>query len=444
MSFGISNIIFLVALIGSFTYFGINIKKIIRAINLGKPVNAFNNPLKRLGVMTKVALGQSKMVVRPIPAILHFAVYVGFILINAEVLEIIIDGIFGTHRVLAPIVGESYASFIGFFEFLALSVLIACVFLYLRRNYLKIKRFWSPEMTGWPQKDANLILYLEIAFMSALLIMNGADSVLQQRGVEHYTQVGSFAISSFLTVPWLSLFGTTALVFIERVMWWFHILGIFFFLNYLYYSKHLHILFAFPNTFFSNLKNKGEFNNIAAVTQEVNLMMDPNADPFAVTDSVTDGAPKVFGAKDVQDLTRVQLLNAFTCTECGRCTSVCPANITGKMLSPRTIMMQTRERLEDIIKNTTENKGTFVDDGKTLHDYISPEELWACTSCNGCTDACPINIDPLSIIIDMRRYLVMENSAAPKELNGMMSNIENNGAPWPFGVQDRLKWADEF
>jgi heterodisulfide reductase subunit C len=439
----IPNLIFIIALVSSFVYFGKNFSKIIAAINLGKPVNAFDNPMMRLGTMMKVAFGQSKMVVRPIPAILHFAVYIGFILINLEVLEIIIDGVFGTHRVMAPLFGESYKTMIGFFEFLALSVLLACVFFLIRRNYLKIKRFWNSEMMGWPQKDANTILYLEISFMSALLIMNGADTVLQQRAAEHYTQVGSFAISGFLTAPWLDNFSTTALIIIERALWWFHIMGIFFFLNYLYYSKHLHILFAFPNTFFSKLRPKGQFDNLAAVTQEVNLMMDPNADPYAAA-PVTEDEPKVFGARDVKDLSRVQLLNAYTCTECGRCTSVCPANLTGKLLSPRKIMMSTRDRLEDIIKNKDTNKGTFVDDGKTLHDYISAEELWACTSCNGCTEACPINIDPLSIIVDMRRYLVMENSAAPKELNSMMSNIENNGAPWPFGVQDRLKWAEEL
>ena len=444
MSFGISNLVFLVVMIGSFAYFGYNISKIFAAINLGKPINRFDNPFERLGVMIKVAFGQSKMMVRIIPALLHLAVYVGFVLINIEVLEIIIDGVFGTHRVMAPVIGEGYNSLIGFFEFLALSVLIACVLFLTRRNYLKIKRFWSPEMSGWPQKDANTILYLEISFMTALLIMNGADSVLQARGVEHYPQVGSFAISSFLTAPWLNLLETNILIFIERALWWFHILGIFFFLNYLYYSKHLHIMFAFPNTFFSKLRPKGEFDNVAAVTREVNLMMDPNADPYAAADPSTEGEAKVFGAKDVKDLSKVQLLNAYTCTECGRCTSVCPANLTGKLLSPRKIMMSTRDRLEDITKNITQNKGTFVDDGKTLHDYISAEELWACTSCNGCTEACPINIDPLSIIVDMRRYLVMENSAAPKELNIMMSNIENNGAPWPFGVQDRFKWAEEI
>ncbi len=443
MSFGISNLVFLFAMIFSFYLFSKNISKILATINLGKPVNRLDNPLKRLGLMLKVAFGQSKMTAKPIAAILHLAVYVGFVLINIEVLEIILDGIFGTHRVIAPLVGESYNVFISFFEFLALSVLVACIFMWFRRNYLKLKRFDSKDLAGWSEKDANYILYLEISFMAALITMNGADSVLQLRGVEHYPNVGGFLISGFLAAPWLDFFSTSALIFIERTLWWFHILGIFFFLNYLYYSKHLHVLLAFPNTFLSKLQNSGEFNNVKEVTNEVKLMMDPNADPFAAT-SGEPTEPTVFGAKDIKDLNRVQLLNAFTCTECGRCTAECPANITGKLLSPRKIMMSTRDRMEDIIKNTTLNKGVFVDDGKTLHDYISAEELWACTSCNACTQACPINIDPLSIIMDMRRYLVMENSAAPMSLNGMMTNIENNGAPWPFGAQDRIKWADEI
>ena len=298
-------------------------------------------------------------------------------------------------------------------------------------------------MKGWAKDDANYILIMEIAFMLALFTMNGADQVLQVMGAEHYAKVGSFPISSWLTAPIISQFDdVTFITLIERAAWWFHIIGIFFFLNYLYYSKHLHIVLAFPNTWFSKLEPKGEFNNLQAVTDEVKMMMDPNADPYAAP-AEPQGEPETFGAKDIFDLNRVQLLNAYTCTECGRCTAECPANLTGKKLSPRKIMMDTRDRLEEVSKNIDTN-GKFVDDGKMLvNDYITPEELWACTSCNACAQACPVNIDPLSIIVDLRRYLVMEQSAAPQELNMMMTNVENNGAPWQFNNADRLNWAND-
>lgn len=439
----IDNIIFILILGYAIWFFSRNVKKIIRNIKLGKPINRFDNPGERWKTMFRVALGQGKMGVRPIPAILHGFVYVGFLLINIEVMEILIDGIFGTHRVLS-FLGGFYTVMIGFFEFLAFMVMISCIIFLIRRNIVKVRRFLNPEMKGWPKADANYILYMEVAFMVALLTMNGADAALQKLGSEHYTQTGSFLISGWLTEPLLSGLSESTLIIIERICWWFHIVGILFFLNYLYYSKHLHIILAFPNTYFSKLKPKGEFNNLESVTNEVKLMMDPNADPFAAPPEGTEMTePETFGAKDIFDLNGVQLLNAYTCTECGRCTAECPANITGKKLSPRKIMMDTRDRIEDVSKIIDE-KGKWEDDGKKLvHDYISAEELWACTTCNACTQACPINIDPLSIIMDLRRYLVMEESAAPQELNLMMSNIENNSAPWQFNQQDRLNWAKD-
>ena len=333
---------------------------------------------------------------------------------------------------------------IGFFEILAFGVLLACVIFLIRRNIVNVRRLVMGELKGWPKTDANLILLMEIAFMAALLTMNGADAALQARNYPHFTEAGSFPISSWLTQPLFTGLHADTIFVIERAAWWFHILGIFFFANYLYYSKHLHIILAFPNTWFSKLEPKGEFSNLASVTNEVKMMMDPNADLFAAPVDGQTEEPSTFGAKDIFDLNQVQLLNAYTCTECGRCTSECPANITGKKLSPRKIMMDTRDRIEDVSKILDENNGEWKDDGKTLvNDYITPEELWACTSCNACTQACPVNIDPLSIIIDLRRYLVMEQSAAPQELNLMMANIENNGAPWQFNTADRLNWAND-
>ncbi len=438
----IPNVIFLLIMMGSIWFFAQNVKKLIRNIKLGKEIDRFDHPAERWKTMARVALGQGKMTVRPVAGILHIFVYVGFLLINVEVLEIIIDGIFGTHRVLS-FLGGFYNGMIAFFEILAFLVMVSCIIFLIRRNIVKIQRFWKPEMKGWPKDDANYILYMEVAFMLALFTMNGADQVLQKMGAPHYIETGSFPISSWLTVPLISHFNDiTFITIIERAAWWFHIIGIFFFLNYLYYSKHLHIILAFPNTWFSKLEPKGEFNNLQSVTDEVKMMMDPNADPYAAP-AEPQGEPETFGAKDIFDLNRVQLLNAYTCTECGRCTSECPANLTGKKLSPRKIMMDTRDRLEDVSKNIDAN-GKFVEDGKMLvNDYITPEELWACTSCNACTQACPINIDPLSIIVDLRRYLVMEQSAAPQELNMMMTNVENNGAPWQFNNADRLNWAND-
>ncbi len=435
------NILFAIILVGALTFFTKNVKRLSRNIKLGRDVDVSDNKPLRWKNMAKIALGQTKMVVRPIAGIMHVIVYVGFIIINIEVLEIIIDGLLGTHRIFAPL-GSVYDTLIASFEILAFLVIVAVVVFWLRRNVTRIKRFLNPEMKGWPKNDANLILYIELVLMILFLTMNGADYQLQQLGADHYTQAGSFPISQFLA-PIFDGMSIPSLVLVERSAWWLHIVGILFFLNYLYYSKHLHILLAFPNTYFGKLRPKGQFDNLEAVTKEVKLMMDPSADPFAAP---VEGAepPAKFGASDVMDLNWVQLLNAYTCTECGRCTSECPANQTGKKLSPRKIMMDTRDRLEEVGKNIDANKGEFKMDGKELlGDYITHEELWACTTCNACVEACPVSIDPLSIIMDMRQYLVMEQSAAPSDLNNMMGNIENNGAPWPFNQMDRLNWEKE-
>lgn len=441
MSF-LDNILFALVLVIGVGYFTMNVKKLIRNINLGRDINRKDNSSERWKNMTMVALGQSKMIKRPIAGILHIIVYAGFVIINIEVIEIIIDGLFGTHRVLS-FMGSFYDVLIASFEILAVLVLLAVFIFWIRRNTLKLARFASSDLTGKPKNDANYILYFEVVLMSLFLLMNAADFHLQHLGIGHYSQVGSFPISQFIA-PLFNGMSEGIVVSIERVAWWLHIVGILIFLNYLYFSKHLHILLAFPNTFYADLNAKGKLDNLESVTNEVKLMMDPSADPFAAP-SNPEAVPAKFGASDVQDLNWVQLLNAYSCTECGRCTSSCPANQTGKKLSPRKIMMDTRDRLEEVGKNIDLNKGVFVDDGKSLlHDYISTEELWACTSCNACVEECPINISPLSIIIDMRRYLVMEQSAAPNELNNVMTNIENNGAPWQYNQMDRLNWSTEL
>ena len=394
--------------------------------------------------MAMIALGQSKMVKRPIAGILHIVVYLWFVIINIEVLEIIIDGLFGTHRVFS-FLGIVYDVLIGSFEILAVLVLVAVIVFLIRRNVIKLKRFISNDLQGWPKSDANYILYFEIVLMSLFLLMNAADLHLQNipGGFGHYDPAGFFPISQYIA-PFFDGMNPTSVAFFERIFWWLHITGILIFLNYLYFSKHLHILLAFPNTYFADLNPKGQFDNLASVTNEVKLMMDPNADPYAVPVVDENAIPSKVGASDVQDLNWVQLLNAYTCTECGRCTSSCPANQTGKKLSPRKIMMDTRDRLEEVGINIDKNNGIFVPDNKSLlNDYITAEELWACTSCNACVEECPVNISPLSIIMDMRRYLVMEQSAAPMSLNAMMTNIENNGAPWQYNQQDRLNWKNE-
>ena len=407
---------------------------------MGKAIERKDHAQKRWSNMIRIALGQSKMVTRPIAGILHIVVYIGFILINIELLEIVLDGLLGTHRVFAPLLGKVYDLLIASFEILAALVLISVVLFWLRRNALRVKRFWKPEMKGWPKKDADYILYFEIVLMTLFLSMNATDLLLQDSGDPYYIKAGSFPVSELIT-PFFSSLSPSTLVLLERSFWWLHIVGILIFLNYLYYSKHLHIFLAFPNTYFQNLSPKGRFKNNETVTKEVKMILDPNADPYA--DPADNIIPEKFGASDVTDLNWIQLMNAYTCTECGRCTDECPANQTGKLLSPRKIMMDTRDRVEEVGRKINQN-GIIQDDGKQLlDDYITREELWACTSCNACVEACPIGIDPLSIIMDMRQYLVMEQSAAPSDLNNMMSNIENNGAPWPFNNQDRMLWANE-
>lgn len=435
----LDNILFLISLVLGFGLFFRSCREIYRNIKLGREICRNDRQPERWETMAKVALGQSKMVKRPVAGILHLFVYVGFIIINLELIEIFVDGIFGTHRFLSMYSPAAlYGGFTAFLEILALLVLVAVVIFFIRRNFFGVKRLTMKELFGWPKQDANWILIIEFLLMSAFFTMNAADSVLMNRENALH---GSFPISSLLA-PLFQNFSDGTLHLIEQAAWWFHFLGVLFFMNYLYYSKHLHIILAFPNTWFANLNKKGKFSNLEAVTKEIKLMMDPNADPYAAPENA-EAAPEKFGAEDIFDLNQVQLLNAYTCTECGRCTAVCPANITGKKLSPRKIMMDTRDRLEEVGRNINKN-GQFLDDGKKLiDDHIQREEIWACTSCNACVEACPVLIDPLSIIVDIRRFLVMEKSAAPQELNAMMGNIENNAAPWQYNQADRLNWAKE-
>ena len=430
------NITFFIILTASLGYFLSNFIKLRRNINFGieLDVDLSINRKQRWINMVKIALGQSKMVQRPIAGALHVIVYIGFIIINIELLEIVIDGLIGTHRVFSGM-GVFYGFLIASFELLAVLVIFSVTIFWIRRNIIKLRRFFEDSMRGWPKLDADLILYFEVILMSLFLLMNAADVDFQN--------MNNGNIISGVIYPLFENYSLDTLHVMERVFWWMHIVGILMFLNYLYFSKHLHILLAFPNTFYANLENKGKMNNLKSVTKEVNLML--NNSSTYTEENLEENMSEImkFGASDVSDLNWLQLLNAYSCTECGRCTSVCPANITGKKLSPRKVMMNTRDRLEEVSKNIDKNQGTFVDDGKKLIDhYISREELWACTSCNACVEECPISIDPLSIILDMRRYLVMEEASAPSELNNMMTNIENNGAPWPYNQMDRLNWKD--
>jgi ferredoxin len=407
-----------------------------RNILLGRDVALEGNNQQRWYTMARVALGQGKMFARPLAAVMHLIIYAGFIIINIELLEIILDGITGHHRMFS-FLGGFYNFLIGSFEVLALLVLVACVVFLARRNIIRIKRFQMREMTAWPRTDANLILIAEVFLMTAFLTMNASDSVHQSRGADHYVQAGSFPISQFL-VPVLENSSDATLIIIERFCWWFHIIGILAFIVYVTYSKHLHIILAFPNTYYSKLQPAGELGNLQSVTNEVQLMLDPSLPPPS-----SDGTPTRFGAKDIFDLSWVNLMNAYSCTECGRCTSECPANQTGKLLSPRKIMMDTRDRMEEVGKCIDANNGTWADDGKSLlRDYISEEELWACTTCNACTQACPVNINPLEIIVDLRRYLIMEESKSPESITVMFNNIENNGAPWAMSAADRANWTN--
>jgi heterodisulfide reductase subunit C len=434
----LSSIIFGVLLLLSITLFVINCKKILRNIKIGRDIDRFNNKKVRFYKMLRLAFGQTKMLNKPVVGLLHLIVYIAFILINIELIEIIIDGLTGSHRVFGPYLGVFYDFLIGFFEILAFLVIISVIIFLIRRNLMKISRFISNDLSGWPKSDGNYILYIELVLMFLFLNMNATDQVLQNANYLNYGSYGSFPISSFISPIYENL-DIDYVVFVERTLWWLHIIGILFFLNYLYYSKHLHIILAFPNTYFSNLNTSGKFSNLKSVYKEVKAMLDPDSDPYS-TDNLNE--TEIFGAKDVFDLNWFQLLSAYTCTECGRCSSECPANQTGKLLSPRSIMMKTRDRIEEVGKNLDKNK-VFKDDGKNLlNDYITKEELWACTTCNACVESCPIGIDPLSIIIDLRRYMVMEESSAPNEINNMMNNLENNGAPWPFNQQDRLNWKN--
>lgn len=440
----LDNVFFLILLIAGFGLFGKSLLKIYRNIRLGREINRSDRKAERWETMARVAMGQSRMTARPVAGVLHLFVYVGFVIINIELVEIIVDGIFGTHRFLSTIFGHTFYNFFtATLEVLALLVIVGVVLFFIRRNFYGVKRLTMKELFGWPKNDANWILIIEFALMVAFFTMNSSDFILQQRGV--LEAHGSFPISEMTLVPFLEIFSfdNGFLVFVERGTWWFHFIGILFFMNYLYYSKHLHIILAFPSTWYANLDLYGKFNNLESVTKEIKLMMDPNADPYAAPAEGAEEAPSKFGAEDIFDLNQVQLLNAYSCTECGRCTSVCPANITGKKLSPRAILMKTRDRLEEVGRNIDKN-GKFEDDGKKLlNDYITKEELWACTTCNACTQACPILLDPLSIIFEMRRFLVMEQSAAPQELNLMMTNVENNAAPWQYNQADRLNWAKD-
>lgn len=433
--------VFFIIVLGAASFlFARKVRSIRRNILLGRDVKINDRPDLRWRNVLLLALGQKKMFKRMAPAILHLFVYAGFIIINIEMLEIVLDGILGTHRLFAPFMGALYTVLIGFFEILAVTVLASCVVFLIRRNVLRLKRLNLPEMEGFPKSDANLILVTEIVLMSLLLLLNATDLQLQVKAAEHYTPTGSFAISGMIA-PLFEGMSISSLIAVERVAWWLHIIGVLAFLNYLPYSKHLHIVLAFPNAYYANLNPAGEVKNMQAVQNEVLYMMEPDKAPAQVD---PDAAPQRFGAKDVMDLSWKSLLDAYTCTECGRCTDSCPANITGKKLSPRKIMMDTRDRLEEVGKNIDANQ-SFADDGKTLvHDYISVEELRACTTCNACVEACPVSISPVDIIVELRRYLVMEESNSPQEWNMMFGNIENNMAPWKFSPDERDKWAEEM
>lgn len=422
---------------GAIYWFSKKVAEIRRNIFLGKPQDLLDNPGQRWNNVILLALGQKKMFHNVPVAIMHFIIYAGFIIINMEVLEIVLDGILGTHRLFLPYLGEFYGWLINTFEWLAASVIVVCIIFLARRNWLKLKRFISKDLNGWPKTDANLILITEIVLMSLFLTMNATDQILQDRGVAHYEPTGSFFLSAQL-IPLFENMSDGTLVAIERIAWWIHIAGIFAFLNYLPYSKHLHIALAFPNAYYANLQAPGKMKNMPEVQNEVLYAMQPELAP------ANAAPPASFGAKDVFDLSWKNLLDAYSCTECGRCTSECPANQTGKLLSPRKIMMATRDRLEDVGKNINSNKSFIPDSKSLLHDYISVEELRACTTCNACVEACPVSISPLDIIVELRRSLIMEESNAPQEWNGTFSNIENNFAPWKFSPDDRDKWANEM
>jgi ferredoxin len=428
--------------------FSRKIGEIRRNILLGRDESFEDRPGERWKNLLLLAFGQKKMFRNPLVAIMHFVIYAGFIIINLEVLEIILDGIFGTHRLFAAPLGGLYPALINGFEFLAAGVFLACVLFFCRRNILTLRRFVSHDLDGWPRSDANAILLTEIALMGLFLTMNAADTLLQARGYGHYGEhlTGNFTISRWLH-PLLNGMSNSGLAGLERVCWWLHITGILAFLNYVPYSKHLHILLAFPNAYYVRLEPEGKLRNMPAIQREVLYAMQPETAPVpgpageaGVAGVVAAPIPK-FGAKDVFDLSWRNLLDAYACTECGRCTAACPANLTGKLLSPRKIMMSTRDRLEEVGRNIDAN-GEYKDDGKSLLNYISVEELRACTTCNACVEECPVSISPLEIIMEMRRSLIMEDSNAPQEWNNLFGNVENNFAPWKFSPDDRDKWIN--
>ena len=431
-------ILFLLLVAAATWLFVKQVKVISRNIKLGREENFPPHPERWKNVLL-MAFGQKRMFDKPFVAFLHFAVYAGFVIINIEIFEIILDGIFGTHRLFAPSLGAFYTFVINFFEVLAFLVLASCIIFLIRRNIVKVRRLDMQELNGWPRSDANYILIFEIVLMSLFLLMNAADRNLQLRAEEHYSDVGSFWVSGVIA-PLFENLSTGSLIAIERTAWWLHIAGIFVFLNYLPYSKHLHIILAFPNTYYARIAPQGKMQNMPEIQKEVLYAMQPETVP---ADQPAE-EHKRFGAKDVFDLSWKNLLDAYTCTECGRCTEACPANQTGKKLSPRKIMMDTRDRMEEAGKSTDEN-GLFKEDGKTLlYDYITTEELWACTSCQACVQVCPVLINPLHIINQMKRSLVLEESTAPQEWNGMFSNVENNFAPWKFSPEERDKWAADM
>jgi heterodisulfide reductase subunit C len=428
-----------VLLVGGGGFFAFTkFKAIYRNIMLGRKESIPAN----LKAMILVALGQGKMFKRPVAAMLHVVIYVSFVITQIELVEIMIDGLFGTHRFVfhlwegIPFLKGLYVFTISFIEVLSLLTFFVTIAFLWRRNLLSIPRFNMPEMKGWAKKDGNIILFLELTLLINIFLMNTADMAA------HNNEYG-FLVSGFFASAFSGMEHSTLIV-LEKIGWWGHMATVITFLIYLSYSKHLHILLAFPNTFFTKQQPKGYIANMDSVTKEVKLMMDPNA-AFAAPADGAEETPAKFGAKDVTDLSWKNLLDAYTCTECGRCSAQCPANMTGKLLSPRKIMMDTRDRLEEVGKNMDANGGIWKDDGKSLieNGYISIEELRACTTCNACVEECPVNISPLDIIIQLRRSLIMEDSNSPAEWNGMFSNLENNGAPWQFSQQDRLNWANE-
>jgi ferredoxin len=439
----IQQIVFTLAAVAAIWWFGKNIGRIRRNILLGKEEDYTDHSSARWKNLLLLAFGQKKMFRNPLVAVMHFVIYAGFIIINLEVLEIILDGILGTHRLFAVPLGSFYPIFIDAFEFLAAGVFTVCVIFLCRRNVLKLKRFISHDLDGWPRSDANYILITEILLMTFFLTMNAADTLLQARGYGHYAHhiTGDFAVSQWLH-PLLNGWSSSALMGLERTCWWLHIVGILAFLNYLPYSKHLHILLAFPNAYYARLEPKGKLRNMPEIQKEVLYAMQPETAPPPPANGAPAPTPR-FGAKDVFDLSWRNLLDAYSCTECGRCSAACPATGTGKLLSPRKIMMSTRDRLEEVSRNIDANR-EFKSDGKSLLDYISVEELRACTTCNACVEECPVSISPLEIIVEMRRSLIMEDSNAPQEWNALFGNIENNFAPWKFSPDDRDKWAEEM